>query len=42
VIVGAGGIGSFPVQIAAALGAKPVAIDIDAGRLELAQQYGAS
>jgi 6-hydroxycyclohex-1-ene-1-carbonyl-CoA dehydrogenase len=42
VIVGAGGIGSFAVQIAAALGAKAVAIDIDTERLELAQQYGAS
>ena len=42
VVVGAGGIGSFAVQIAAAMGAKAVAIDIDAERLELAQQYGAS
>jgi 6-hydroxycyclohex-1-ene-1-carbonyl-CoA dehydrogenase len=42
VIVGAGGIGGFAVQIAAALGAKTVAIDIDTERLELAQQYGAS
>jgi 6-hydroxycyclohex-1-ene-1-carbonyl-CoA dehydrogenase len=42
VIVGAGGIGSFAVQIASAMGAKAVAIDIDAERLELAQQYGAS
>jgi 6-hydroxycyclohex-1-ene-1-carbonyl-CoA dehydrogenase len=42
VIVGAGGIGSFAVQIAAAMGAKAVAVDIDTERLELAQQYGAS
>jgi 6-hydroxycyclohex-1-ene-1-carbonyl-CoA dehydrogenase len=42
VIVGAGGIGGFAVQIAAALGAKVIAVDIDAQRLELAQQYGAS
>lgn len=42
VIVGAGGIGSFAVQIAAALGAKAVAVDIDTERLQLAQQYGAS
>ncbi len=42
VIVGAGGIGGFGVQIAAALGAKVIAIDIDTERLELAQQYGAS
>ena len=42
IVVGAGGIGGFGVQIAAALGAKVVAIDIDSERLELAQQYGAS
>jgi len=42
VIVGAGGIGSFAVQIAAALGARTIAVDIDAERLELAQQHGAS
>jgi 6-hydroxycyclohex-1-ene-1-carbonyl-CoA dehydrogenase len=41
-IVGAGGIGGFGVQIAAALGAKVVAIDIDWERLELAQRHGAS
>jgi 6-hydroxycyclohex-1-ene-1-carbonyl-CoA dehydrogenase len=42
VIVGAGGIGGFGVQIAAALGAKVAAIDIDHERLGLAQQFGAS
>jgi len=42
VIVGAGGIGGFGVQIAAALGARVVAIDIDWERLELARQHGAS
>jgi len=42
VIVGAGGIGGFGVQIAAAVGAKVIAIDIDGDRLELAQQYGAA
>jgi 6-hydroxycyclohex-1-ene-1-carbonyl-CoA dehydrogenase len=42
VIVGAGGIGGFGVQIAAALGAQVIAIDIDDGRLALAEQYGAS
>lgn len=42
VIVGAGGIGGFAVQIVNALGAKAVAVDIDAERLELAQQFGAS
>jgi len=41
VIVGAGGIGSFGVQIAAAKGAAVVAIDVDPARLELVAQYGA-
>jgi 6-hydroxycyclohex-1-ene-1-carbonyl-CoA dehydrogenase len=41
VIVGAGGVGGFGVQIAAALGAAVVAIDIDRQRLELAAQHGA-
>jgi 6-hydroxycyclohex-1-ene-1-carbonyl-CoA dehydrogenase len=42
IVVGAGGIGGFGVQIAAALGAKVVAIDIDTERLELAQHFGAT
>lgn len=41
VIVGAGGVGGFAVQIAAALGAAVVAIDVDPERLELASQHGA-
>jgi len=41
VFVGVGGVGGFGVQIAAALGAAVVAIDIDAGKLELASQHGA-
>jgi 6-hydroxycyclohex-1-ene-1-carbonyl-CoA dehydrogenase len=41
VIVGAGGIGGFGVQIAAALGAAVVAIDTDRERLDLAARYGA-
>ena len=41
VIVGAGGVGGFGVQIAAALGAAVVAIDVDRERLELASQHGA-
>jgi 6-hydroxycyclohex-1-ene-1-carbonyl-CoA dehydrogenase len=41
VIVGAGGIGGFAVQIAAGLGAAVVAIDVDRERLELASQHGA-
>jgi 6-hydroxycyclohex-1-ene-1-carbonyl-CoA dehydrogenase len=41
VIVGAGGVGGFGVQIAAALGAAVVAIDVDQERLDMASQHGA-
>jgi 6-hydroxycyclohex-1-ene-1-carbonyl-CoA dehydrogenase len=41
VIVGAGGVGGFGVQIAAAMGSAVVAIDVDQERLELASQHGA-
>lgn len=41
VIVGAGGIGGFGVQIAAAMGAAVVAIDIDDEKLALASHHGA-
>ncbi|MFI5176764.1 MAG: 6-hydroxycyclohex-1-ene-1-carbonyl-CoA dehydrogenase [Terriglobia bacterium] len=41
VVVGAGGVGGFGVQIAAALGAAVVAIDVDPSRLDLALQHGA-
>ena len=41
VFVGAGGVGGFGVQLAAALGAEVIAIDIDARRLELATSHGA-
>ncbi|HEU5163561.1 MAG TPA: alcohol dehydrogenase catalytic domain-containing protein, partial [Thermoanaerobaculia bacterium] len=42
IFVGAGGIGGFGVQIAAALGATVVAIDVDDERLALASQHGAT
>jgi 6-hydroxycyclohex-1-ene-1-carbonyl-CoA dehydrogenase len=42
VIVGAGGIGGFAVQIAAASGAAVVAIDVDDDRLALAREHGAT
>jgi 6-hydroxycyclohex-1-ene-1-carbonyl-CoA dehydrogenase len=42
VFVGVGGIGGFGVQIAGALGAAVVAIDIDGERLALAAKHGAS
>ena len=42
VFVGVGGVGGFGVQIAAALGASVIAIDVDPARLKLAAQHGAS
>jgi len=42
VFVGVGGIGGFGVQIAAALGAVVVAIDVDDLRLETMSKYGAA
>ncbi len=42
IIIGAGGIGGFGVQLAAARGAAVIAIDVDAERLELVMKYGAS
>ncbi|HEX9794482.1 MAG TPA: 6-hydroxycyclohex-1-ene-1-carbonyl-CoA dehydrogenase [Planctomycetota bacterium] len=42
VIIGVGGIGSFGVQIAAALGARVVAVDVDEARLERACRFGAT
>ncbi len=41
VFVGAGGLGCFGVQVAAAMGAKVVAIDVNPDRLELVAGYGA-
>ena len=41
VFIGAGGIGGFGVQLAAALGAHVVAIDVDEGRLGLMADHGA-
>ena len=41
IFVGVGGVGGFGVQIAAALGAHVVAIDVDPGRLALAAEHGA-
>jgi len=41
VFVGVGGVGGFGVQLAAALGAHVVAVDIDAERLELLADHGA-
>ncbi len=41
IVVGAGGVGSFAVQIARALGAVAAAIDVDPARLERASAHGA-
>lgn len=41
VFVGAGGVGGFGVQVAAALGAHVAAIDVDAGRLDALAEHGA-
>ena len=41
VVVGAGGVGGFGIQIADAFGAAVVAIDVEQKRLDLVAQYGA-
>jgi 6-hydroxycyclohex-1-ene-1-carbonyl-CoA dehydrogenase len=41
IVVGAGGVGGYAVQIAAALGAKVVAIDVDDARLARIAEHGA-
>jgi 6-hydroxycyclohex-1-ene-1-carbonyl-CoA dehydrogenase len=41
VVVGVGGVGGYAVQIAAALGAKVVAIDVDSAKLEAIAPHGA-
>lgn len=42
VVIGAGGVGTYAVQIAAALGARVVAIDVDDARLARIANHGAS
>jgi 6-hydroxycyclohex-1-ene-1-carbonyl-CoA dehydrogenase len=42
VVNGVGGVGSYCVQIAAAMGAKVVALDVDAARLEAVKAHGAA
>jgi len=42
VCIGTGGIGIHAVQIAAAVGAKVIALDIDASKLEVAAAHGAA
>ena len=42
IVVGAGGVGGYCVQIARAFGAKVVAIDVDADKLAAVAQHGAA
>jgi 6-hydroxycyclohex-1-ene-1-carbonyl-CoA dehydrogenase len=42
IVIGVGGVGTYAVQIAAALGARVVAIDVDAAKLETIARHGAS
>ncbi|HSE65003.1 MAG TPA: 6-hydroxycyclohex-1-ene-1-carbonyl-CoA dehydrogenase [Thermoanaerobaculia bacterium] len=42
IVVGAGGVGGYAIQIAAALGAKVVAIDVDQAKLDAIEAHGAS
>lgn len=41
IVIGVGGVGGYAVQIASAMGAKVVAIDVDDAKLALIAQYGA-
>lgn len=41
-VIGCGGVGLSAVMIAAALGARPIAVDIDPGALALARAHGAA
>jgi 6-hydroxycyclohex-1-ene-1-carbonyl-CoA dehydrogenase len=42
IVVGAGGVGGYAIQIAAARGARVVAIDVDAARLDAVAGHGVS
>ena len=42
VVIGAGGVGGYAVQIAAALGATVAAIDVDLAKLDAMTEYGAA
>lgn len=42
IVVGVGGIGTYGVQVAAARGAKVVALDVDDEKLERIKEYGAT
>ncbi len=42
IVIGAGGVGGYAVQVAAALGGKVVAVDVDDAKLALIAEHGAS
>jgi 6-hydroxycyclohex-1-ene-1-carbonyl-CoA dehydrogenase len=42
IVIGVGGVGGYAVQVAAALGATVIAIDVDNAKLEAISQYGAA
>jgi 6-hydroxycyclohex-1-ene-1-carbonyl-CoA dehydrogenase len=42
VVIGVGGVGGYTVQIASALGARVVAIDVDQAKLDKLSEYGAA
>ncbi|MBK8742324.1 MAG: 6-hydroxycyclohex-1-ene-1-carbonyl-CoA dehydrogenase [Betaproteobacteria bacterium] len=42
IVIGAGGVGGYCVQVAAAFGATVVAVDVDAAKLEAVAGYGAA
>ncbi len=42
IVIGVGGVGGYAVQVAAALGATVIAIDVDDGKLTAISQYGAT
>ncbi len=42
IVIGAGGVGGYCVQVASAFGAKVVAIDVDDRKLEMMKPYGAA
>jgi 6-hydroxycyclohex-1-ene-1-carbonyl-CoA dehydrogenase len=42
IVIGTGGVGGYAVQVANALGATVVAIDVDDAKLEVISQYGAA
>lgn len=42
IVIGVGGVGGYAVQVAAAMGATVIAIDVDAGKLEAIAPHGAA